>query len=80
MSFDCDFCHQNVQMYEEKEELVTIIKQAAKERLQMEKQLAKIRPNPVSCRLWGNLWYKDFAWPNFSLMAVWKNEQEGIES
>lgn len=53
MSFDCDFCHQNVQMYEEKEELVTIIKQAAKERLQMEKQLAKIRPNPVSCRLWG---------------------------
>lgn len=40
-------------MYEEKEELVTIIKQAAKERLQMEKQLAKIRPNPVSCRLWG---------------------------
>lgn len=28
----------------------------------------------------GNLWYKDFAWPNFSLMAVWKNEQEGIES
>lgn len=81
MSFDCDFCHQNVQMYEEKEELVTIIKQAAKERLQMEKQLAKIRPNPVSCRLGGgNLWYKDFAWPNFSLMAVWKNEQEGIES
>lgn len=53
MSFDCDFCHQNVQMYEEKEELVTIIKQAAKERLQMEKQLAKIRPNPVSQRLWG---------------------------
>lgn len=51
--FDCDFCHQNVQMYEEKEELVTIIKQAAKERLQMEKQLAKIRPNPVSCRLGG---------------------------
>ncbi|XP_065934810.1 RIMS-binding protein 2 isoform X12 [Magallana gigas] len=37
---------ENVQMYEEKEELVTIIKQAAKERLQMEKQLAKIRPNP----------------------------------
>ncbi|XP_055995650.1 peripheral-type benzodiazepine receptor-associated protein 1-like isoform X20 [Ostrea edulis] len=36
---------ENVQMYEEKEELVTIIKQAAKERLQMEKQLAKIRPN-----------------------------------
>jgi hypothetical protein len=35
-------------MYEEKEELVTIIKQAAKERLQMEKQLAKIRPNAVS--------------------------------
>lgn len=53
MSFDCDFCHQNVQMYEEKEELVTIIKQAAKERLQMEKQLAKIRPNPVSQCLWG---------------------------
>lgn len=53
MSFDSDFCHQNVQMYEEKEELVTIIKQAAKERLQMEKQLAKIRPNPVSCRLGG---------------------------
>lgn len=53
MSFDCDFCHQNVQMYEEKEELVTIIKQAAKERLQMEKQLAKIRPNPVSQRLRG---------------------------
>ena len=48
MLFNCDFCHQNVQMYEEKEELVTIIKQAAKERLQMEKQLAKIRPNPVS--------------------------------
>lgn len=80
MSFDCDFCHQNVQMYEEKEELVTIIKQAAKERLQMEKQLAKIRPNPVSCRLWGEFMYKDFAWPNFSLLAVWKNEQEGIES
>lgn len=56
MSFDCDFCHQNVQMYEEKEELVTIIKQAAKERLQMEKQLAKIRPNPVSCRLWGEIY------------------------
>lgn len=80
MSFDCDFCHQNVQMYEEKEELVTIIKQAAKERLQMEKQLAKIRPNPVSSRLWGKFMYKDFAWPNFSLLAVWKNEQEGIES
>ena len=34
-------------MYEEKEELVSIIKQAAKERLQMEKQLAKVKPNPV---------------------------------
>ncbi|KAK3083880.1 hypothetical protein FSP39_004557 [Pinctada imbricata] len=37
----------NVQMYEEKEELVSIIKQAAKERLQMEKQLAKLKPNPA---------------------------------
>ncbi|XP_069134762.1 RIMS-binding protein 2-like [Argopecten irradians] len=35
---------ENSQMYEEKEELVSIIKQAAKERLQMEKQLAKCKP------------------------------------
>ncbi|KAK3585385.1 hypothetical protein CHS0354_004665 [Potamilus streckersoni] len=37
---------ENVQMYEEKEELVNIIKQAAKERLQLEKQFAKIKPVP----------------------------------
>ncbi|XP_071178954.1 RIMS-binding protein 2-like isoform X22 [Mytilus edulis] len=36
---------ENVQMYEEKEELISIIKQAAKERLTMEKQIAKIKPN-----------------------------------
>ncbi|XP_033748980.1 peripheral-type benzodiazepine receptor-associated protein 1-like isoform X4 [Pecten maximus] len=35
---------ENSQMYEEKEELVSIIKQAAKERLQLEKQLAKSKP------------------------------------
>ncbi|VDI50922.1 Hypothetical predicted protein [Mytilus galloprovincialis] len=35
---------ENVQMYEEKEELISIIKQAAKERLTMEKQIAKIKP------------------------------------
>ena len=35
-------------MYEEKEELVSIIKQAAKERLQMERQLAIAKPGPVS--------------------------------
>ncbi|XP_060079138.1 peripheral-type benzodiazepine receptor-associated protein 1-like [Ylistrum balloti] len=37
---------ENSQMYEEKEELVSIIKQAAKERLQLEKQLAKSKPTP----------------------------------
>ncbi|KAL3858377.1 hypothetical protein ACJMK2_012968, partial [Sinanodonta woodiana] len=37
---------ENVQMYEEKEELVNIIKQAAKERLLLERQFAKIKPVP----------------------------------
>ncbi|KAK6189922.1 hypothetical protein SNE40_001889 [Patella caerulea] len=36
---------QNAEVYEEKEELVNIIKQAAKERLQMEKQLVKLDPS-----------------------------------
>ena len=35
-------------MYEEKEELVSIMKQAAKERLQLERQLAVAKPEPVS--------------------------------
>ena len=35
-------------MYEEKEELVSIIKQAAKERLSMERQLAIAKPTLVS--------------------------------
>ena len=35
-------------MYEEKEELVTIMKLAAKERLQLERQLAIAKPGPVS--------------------------------
>ncbi|XP_067682714.1 RIMS-binding protein 2-like isoform X5 [Haliotis asinina] len=38
---------ENVQVYEEKEELVTIIKQAAKERLQLERQVAKSKPGEV---------------------------------
>jgi hypothetical protein len=42
------FYEQNSEMYEEKEELVSIIKQAAKERLQMERQLAIAKPGPVS--------------------------------
>ncbi|XP_045172088.2 peripheral-type benzodiazepine receptor-associated protein 1-like isoform X4 [Mercenaria mercenaria] len=39
---------ENSEMYEEKEELVSIIKQAAKERLQMERQLAIAKPGPDS--------------------------------
>ena len=35
-------------MYEEKEELVSIMKQAARERLQLERQLAIAKPGPVS--------------------------------
>ena len=42
------FYVQNSEMYEEKEELVTIIKQAAKERLELERQLAVVKPGPVS--------------------------------
>ncbi|XP_046371625.2 RIMS-binding protein 2-like isoform X6 [Haliotis rufescens] len=38
---------ENAQVYEEKEELVTIIKQAAKERLQLERQVAKTKPGEV---------------------------------
>ncbi|XP_046553572.1 peripheral-type benzodiazepine receptor-associated protein 1-like [Haliotis rubra] len=38
---------ENIQVYEEKEELVTIIKQAAKERLQLERQVAKSKPGEV---------------------------------
>lgn len=38
-------------MYEEKEELISIIKQAAKERLTMEKQLAKIKPVSTLCNI-----------------------------
>ena len=45
-------------MYEEKEELVSIMKQAAKERLQLERQLAIAKPGPVSTNsvrmLWNN--------------------------
>jgi bacterioferritin-associated ferredoxin len=40
-------------MYEEKEELISIIKQAAKERLTMEKQLAKIKPVSTHCNIGG---------------------------
>ncbi|BFZ18426.1 hypothetical protein BsWGS_21465 [Bradybaena similaris] len=40
---------QNAVQFEEKVELVTIIKQAAKERLQLEQQLAHLKSKEVSC-------------------------------
>ena len=43
-------------MYEEKEELVSIMKQAAKERLQLERQLAIAKPGPVSTNSVRMLW------------------------
>ena len=45
MLFRC--AQQNVQIYEEKEELVNIVKQAAKERLQLEQQLAHSKTREV---------------------------------
>ncbi|XP_041350293.1 RIMS-binding protein 2-like isoform X4 [Gigantopelta aegis] len=41
------YAPENVQVYEEKEELVSIIKQAAKERLQLERQVTKCKPGEV---------------------------------
>ncbi|KAK7478244.1 hypothetical protein BaRGS_00030502 [Batillaria attramentaria] len=58
---------ENVQLYEEKEELVNIVKQAAKERLQLEQQLAHSKSKEV--RLF------PLPLPRQSLLSSWPRDR-----